>query len=1338
GGQVTYELKLTNSGTALATGVTAIDILSSETTTDINGTSVPAYTSWTITSVKTGSVSGNSSGIATDLNDTLIMSGGSTVTYTITATVNTDAAGKIGNTAKVNGNDITDPSGPKDPEDGKGNVTAVKTYTGPSQGYTPGGQVTYELKLTNSGTALATGVTAVDALSSEITTNINGSSIPAYTSWTITSVKTGSVSGNSSGITTDLNDTLIMSGGSAVTYTITATVNTDAAGKIGNTAKVNGNNITDPSGPKDPEDGKSNVTATKTYTGPSQGYTPGEQVSYELKLTNSGTALAIGATAIDTLSSETTTDINGTSVPAYTSWTITSVKTGSVSGNSSGITANLNDTLNMGAGSTVTYTITATVNTNAAGKIGNTAKVNGNNITDPSGPKDPENNVNNIRINKELVTDLSNGYTPGQTVQYKITVENQGTVLALGYNVKDIRTDQKTTDMYGTAIDTFTSWQIKGTVVSGSAAGVTSNTTGDLNDIISLSSGGKVEYLITGVINTNAAGKITNKGVGNGNPVEPPTPPVDPENNKGNISAKKELITDLSNGYTPGQTVQYKIVLENTGTTLVSGYEIKDIRTNQKTTDISGNSIDSFTGWTITGTVTNGTGSGVTPSTTGDLNDIVSLSAGGKIEYMISAVINTDAAGKITNAGLADGNKIEPSTPPAEPVNDKSKVTVKKELVTSLSNGYMPGQTIEYKIILKNTGVSPVNNYSIKDIRADQKTTDLLGNSIDSFTSWMIAGAVTAGTGVGVTSNTTGDLNDILTLSSGAVVEYTVNAVINTNAAGKITNAGLADGNSVEPSTPSVDPATDNSKVTAVKEIITNFENGYTAGERVEYKITVENKGNVIAKGNVVKDIRLDQKTFDFDGNTINAFDGWTVSGKVVSGQVYGVTGTTTSDLNDTINMGPNSKVEYIVSAVIHRDAYNDIINTGFLNGTELKTASIKAKPEAADLTISITASKDIVELGETIEYTVRVYNKGRVTRTGLNVKNLLPVGFSYIDETVAYKKDSSKSRTASAAGGRLSASNTGDVIFSTFDLNPKEEIIITYAAKIGTTIQPGKYKTSAIAREDSQEVTGAASATVQVTGNSIANSASIIGKVFEDVNGDGIQNDAGANKIIIKDAVNGSDYVDNTAELIMLDASGKEISRKKVNDNDLIFNGIKIEKIEGKSLNKTLKGVNKVIVRTEIKTPEIQETFMTITTKEGMELTYNKGIISTLGSKGDVKSGMSSQEFYISKEIKRSGTKYIQEVTIENVGIQEEGIAGAKLRTPTGITVTTDEYGRYHVPDEYVEKERGKNFIIKVDEASLPKGMKVITENPRVKLITQYGLNEFNFGVQSEKRGEE
>jgi uncharacterized repeat protein (TIGR01451 family)/fimbrial isopeptide formation D2 family protein len=1338
GQQVTYELKLSNTGTALATGITAIDTLSSETTTDINGATVPAYTSWTITSTKTGTVSGNSNGITTDLNDTLSMSGGSTVTYTITATVNADAVGKIGNTAKVNGSDVTDPSGPKDPEDGKGNVTSTKTYTGPSQGYTPGQQVTYELKLSNTGTALATGVTAIDTLSSETTTDINGSTVPAYTNWTITSVKTGTVSGNSNGITTDLNDTLSMSGGSTVTYTITAIVNADAAGKIGNTAKVNGTDITDPSGPKDPEDGKGNVTATKTYTGPSQGYTPGQQVTYELKLTNTGTALATGVTAVDMLSSETTTDINGSTIPAYTSWTITATKTGTVSGNSNGITTDLNDTLSMSGGSTVTYTITATVNTKAAGKIGNTAKVNGTDITDPSGPKDPENTINNIKIKKELITDLSNGYVPGQTVQYKITVENQGTTLALGYNVQDIRTAQTTTDMSGTIIETFISWQITGTIAAGTASGVTANTTGNLNDTISLSSGGKVEYLITAVVNLNAAGKITNKGAGNGSSVEPVTPPVDPENNKGKITAKKELVTDLSNGYVPGQTVQYKITLENTGTVLVSSYDIKDVRTEQKTTDINGNSIDSYTSWSITGNVTSGTGTGVTANTTGDLNDIISLSPGGKIEYVITAVVNPNAAGKITNSGLADINKIEPPTPPAEPANDKDKITVKKELITNLSSGYTPGETVEYKITLENTGSSPVNGYNIRDIRADQKTTDLNGNVIDSFTSWTITGQIINGTIIGLTAHSTGDLNDTLLLSPGAKAEYNIKAVINPNAAGKITNKAVGNENTSEPSTPPVDPKTDNSNVTAVKELITKFDDGYTSGDSVEYKITVENKGNTIAKGNIIKDKKLEQKTTDFDGNTIVAFENWTIKGKVINGQASGVTEITNSDLSDTVNLGPNAKVEYIVSAAIHKDAYNEIINTGYLNDKELKAASIKAKAEAADLTISITASKDIVELGETVEYTVRVYNKGRVGRTGLNVKNMLPVGFSYIDETVAYKKDSSKSRTASSADNRLLASNTGDVVFSTFDLNPKEEIIITYAAKIGTTIQPGKYKTSAIAREGSQEVTATASATVQVTGNSIANSASIIGKVFEDVNGDGIQNDAGADNVVIKDAVNGADYISGTAELIMLDSSGKEISRKKISDNDLIFNGVKIDKIEGKSLNKSLKGVNKVVIRTEIKTPDIQETFMTVTTKQGMDLTYNKGKISTLGSRGDVKSGISSQEFYISKEVKRSGAKYVQELTIENVGIQEEGIAGAKLRTPSGITVTTDEYGRYHVPDEYVEKERGKNFIIKVDEASLPKGMKVITENPRVKLITQYGLNEFNFGVQSEKRGEE
>ena len=78
-----------------------------------------------------------------------------------------------------------------------------------------------------------------------------------------------------------------------------------------------------------------------------------------------------------------------------------------------------------------------------------------------------------------------------------------------------------------------------------------------------------------------------------------------------------------------------------------------------------------------------------------------------------------------------------------------------------------------------------------------------------------------------------------------------------------------------------------------------------------------------------------------------------------------------------------------------------------------------------------------------------------------------------------------------------------------------------------------------------------------------------------------------------------------------------------------------------------------------------------------------------------------------------------------------EPGIPGVRLATPKGWLVTTDQYGRYHIACADVPGElRGSNFIVKVDERSLPSGYRVITENPRVVRMTQGRLVKANFGA--------
>jgi hypothetical protein len=78
-----------------------------------------------------------------------------------------------------------------------------------------------------------------------------------------------------------------------------------------------------------------------------------------------------------------------------------------------------------------------------------------------------------------------------------------------------------------------------------------------------------------------------------------------------------------------------------------------------------------------------------------------------------------------------------------------------------------------------------------------------------------------------------------------------------------------------------------------------------------------------------------------------------------------------------------------------------------------------------------------------------------------------------------------------------------------------------------------------------------------------------------------------------------------------------------------------------------------------------------------------------------------------------------------------EPGIAGARVVTAQGLLTTTDEYGRFHIACAAVPKpDRGSNFILKLDERSLPSGYRVTTENPRVQRLTRGKAIKFNFGA--------
>jgi uncharacterized repeat protein (TIGR01451 family) len=78
-----------------------------------------------------------------------------------------------------------------------------------------------------------------------------------------------------------------------------------------------------------------------------------------------------------------------------------------------------------------------------------------------------------------------------------------------------------------------------------------------------------------------------------------------------------------------------------------------------------------------------------------------------------------------------------------------------------------------------------------------------------------------------------------------------------------------------------------------------------------------------------------------------------------------------------------------------------------------------------------------------------------------------------------------------------------------------------------------------------------------------------------------------------------------------------------------------------------------------------------------------------------------------------------------------EKGIAGVRLVTAQGLLVTTDAQGRYHIvcpllPDALL----GGNFIVKLDERTLPSGYRLTTDNPDTVRLTAGKVSKLNFGA--------
>ncbi|MBX2837275.1 MAG: DUF11 domain-containing protein [Gammaproteobacteria bacterium] len=370
----------------------------------------------------------------------------------------------------------------------------------------------------------------------------------------------------------------------------------------------------------------------------------------------------------------------------------------------------------------------------------------------------------------------------------------------------------------------------------------------------------------------------------------------------------------------------------------------------------------------------------------------------------------------------------------------------------------------------------------------------------------------------------------------------------------------------------------------------------------------------------------------------------------------------------------------------------------------------LDARANDAEILITKSADRRQASIGDLVLYTVTLENTKDVPALQVDVIDSPPAGFSFVPTSAQLIRAGSDQEFDTEDDLVVSLTSEGNrpVLFNSIDLDSEETVRIRYVSRVGTGVVAGTYVNLVYAQAPNGTASNEASASVEVISDPVLNQATLIGKVFHDRDEDGVQDSATASGVVIR-----SDYY-GMAGL----ALGQIPGRRTVNDDPAV---------QAVTVNMPLGDDNRFAIRT----------------REGTRISVDENGTITEAHVGIKARGMSSQDIRVctqqtqavpnlrNGDANASAPIDVLQIVLSNQGINEEGIPGVRLATVTGLIIETDAFGRYSIPDvELGTDGLGRNFVLKVDPASLPDGSHFTTENPYVLRIVNTTLNKINFGV--------
>ncbi|MFJ4091650.1 hypothetical protein ACIPYS_08720 [Kitasatospora sp. NPDC089913] len=857
---------------------------------------------------------------------------GQALNWTLTGTLDPNATTTPTNTATVTGgpdptaSTHTAVASPTTSPSPQADLTVSKVLL--SNPVVPGQQIQWRVTVTNNGPSRARNVVVTD----QVPTGVTGATMTADTGGTNCPI-TG-------GIATC--PAVELPAGSSLSWTLTGTLDANATTTPANTVTVTGGPdpatpthtaVASPSGSPSPQ---ANLTVSKVLlTDP---VVPGQQIQWRVTVTNNGPSRARNVVVTD----QVPTGVTGATMTADTGGTNCPI-TGGIA---------TCPAVEIPAGSSQTWTLTGTLASDATSTPVNSVTVTGG--PDPSAstrtavasPTTSPSPQAELTVSKVLLT---NPVVPGQQIQWRVTVTNNGPSRARNVVV----TDQVPTG-------------VTGATMTADTGGTNCPITGGIATCpaVEIPAGSTMTWTLTGTLDANATSTPANTVTVTGGP-DPATPthtavasPTNTPMPQANLTASKVLLT---NPVVPGQQIQWRVTVTNNGPSRARNVVVTD----QVPTGVNG------------ATMTADTGGANCPISSGIATcPAVEIPAGSSLSWTLTGTLAQDATVTPTNTATVTGGP-DPATPThtavATPTNTptaQANLTVSKALLT---NPVVPGQQIQWRVTVTNNGPSRA-----RDVVVTDQVPAGVGNA---------SMAAADGTPCPVTGGTA--TCPAVEIPAGSTMTWTLTGTLDANTTVTPTNTATVTGGP-DPATPTHTAAatptntpTPQADLTVSKVLLTN---PVVPGQQIQWRVSVTNNGPSRARDVVVTDTvpaGVDNASMKADADGVNC-------------PINGGAATCPA-----VEIPVGQTLTWTLTGTLAQDATVTPTNTATVTGgpdpatpthTAVATPTNTPAPQA-NLTVSKVLLTNPVVPGQQIQWRVGVTNNGPSRARDVVVTDTVPAG---------------------------------------------------------------------------------------------------------------------------------------------------------------------------------------------------------------------------------------------------------------------------------------------------------------------------------------------------------